>query len=173
MIHFNLHKLLENRSRQAGATLVELLLVMGLLSSLLVVVATVFTSSVDQQQLSRNYSSVTSNGRFIMARLNYDIGRASAVTTPASLGSSSASLVMTISSTTYTYSLSGNDLQLNDSTSTANLNDNTVKVSSLSFQRLGNVSGKPTITYTFTVTGLSFTHGVNSAQTFTSTVELR
>lgn len=170
----NIRKLLPTKKiRQTGATLVELLIVMGLLSSLLIVVATVFTSAVDQQQLSRNYSSVTSNGRFIMARLNYDISRASAVTTPATLGSSSASLVMTVSSSAYTYSLSGNDLQLNDSSSTANLNDNTVKISNVSFQRFGNAGGKPTITYSFTVTGLSFTHNVNSAQTFTSTVELR
>ncbi len=172
MKHFKII-LLSKRVSQKGATLVELLLVMGLLSFMIVVLATIFTSAVEQQQLSRNYSSVTSNGRFIMARLNYDISRATAVATPASLGSSAASLVMTVNSTTYTYALSGNNLQLNDGTSTDNLNDGVVKVSSVSFQRFGNVSGKPTITYTFTVTGLSSAHGINSAQTFTSTVELK
>ncbi len=158
---------------QRGATLIELLVVMGLLSIMLVVLTTIFTASVDQQNLSRNYSAVTGNGRFIMARLNYDIARATAVTTPASLGGSGATLVMTISSTTYTYALSGNNLQFTDGTGTDNLNDNTVKVSALNFQKLGNVSGKPTITYSFTVTGLTPGHGVNSAQTYTNTVELK
>lgn len=168
-LHLNKNK----RLRQSGATLIELLLVMGLLSSMIIVVSTMFTSAIDQQQLSRNYSSVTANGRFIMARLNYDISRASAITTPATLGASSPSLAITVSSTTYTYALSGNNLQLTDGTGTDNLNDGTVKVSSLNFQEFGNSGGKPTITYSFAVTGLSFTHGVNSAQTFTSTVELK
>jgi type II secretory pathway pseudopilin PulG len=158
---------------QGGVTLIEVLVVMGMLSAMLVVLATVFTSAADTQLQSKSYSATLSNGQFIMARLNYDIARASAVTTPASLGDSGATLTLVIGGNNYTYDVSGGDLRLTDNTGTDNLNGNDATISGLNFQELGNSGGKPTILYSFTVTSVAEDHGVHDAQTYSSAAGLR
>jgi prepilin-type N-terminal cleavage/methylation domain-containing protein len=158
---------------QRGVTLVEMLVVMGLLSVFLLVIATIFTSTLDIQSQSSSYDAVMTDGRFLMARLDYDIARATAVTTPASLGASGAGLVMTIGGNTYTYALSSGNLQLTDNVGVANLNGSGVVVSGLSFQRIGNTGGKDTIHYSFVLTSVAKPTGGTSSQTFTSTAELR
>lgn len=168
MIHKHLHKL-----GQRGVTLTELLLVMGLLSIFLGVMATIFTASISSQTQTEGYTATLSDGRFLMARLDYDIARASAVSTPSALGATATSLVMTINSTTYTYALSGNALQLTDGTGSANLTDGSVIVSGLSFQKVGNSGGKETIRYSFTLTSTAQPGSGSDVKTFTSTVERR
>ena len=158
---------------QKGVTLVEMLVVMGLLAIFLLIMTTIFTSTLDVQNQSDAYSATTSDGRFIMARLNYDIARASAVTTPASLGASGSSLVLTVSGNTYTYALNGNNLQLTDNVGSANLNGSGTTISNLNFQPLGNPAGKDTIRYTFTLTSTTKHSGTPDSQTFTSTAERR
>ena len=158
---------------QRGVTLVELLIVMGLLSILLVVLLTLFTATIDNQAQTEGYSATVSDGRFIMARLNYDLGRASGVMVPASLGASSSNLVLTIGGATYTYGLSGNDLQLTDASGTANLNGDGTKISNLTFQELGNSGGKPTVRYSFTLTGTAVHASGPDTITLTETAGLR
>jgi prepilin-type N-terminal cleavage/methylation domain-containing protein len=158
---------------QRGVTFVELLLVMGLLSIFLVILTTIFTSTLDVQNQTDSYSAVLSDGRFIMSRLNYDIARASAVTTPAAPGGSGSSLVMTVNASTHTYALSGNNFQLTDGTGPANLNGDGTTVSNLTFQRIGNSGGKDTIRYTFKLTSTTLHDATTDSQTFTSTAELR
>src|SRR5690242_1060869 len=109
-------------NRQSGFTLVEAMIVMALLGVFLTALTGLFVRAIDVQNKSDAYLATVSDGRLIMARLDYDIARASAITTPASLGGSGASLVMTINSTTYTYAISGGNLQLTDGSGTANLN---------------------------------------------------
>ena len=158
---------------QQGVTFVEILLVMGLLGIFLVVLTSIFTATLDVQTQSEAYSATVSDGRFIMTRLNYDISRATAISTPASLGTSGASLVMTVGGSVYTYALSGSDLQLTDVIGTANLNGSGTTVSNLSFQRLGNVGGKDTIRYSFKLTSTAKDKSGNDSLTFTSTAERR
>jgi prepilin-type N-terminal cleavage/methylation domain-containing protein len=158
---------------QRGVTLVEMLIVMALLSVFLLVIATIFTSTLDIQSQSSSYDAVMSDGRFIMARLDYDIPLATAITTPASLGASGASLVMTIGGNTYTYALSSGNLQLTDNIGAANLNGSGTTVSSLTFQRIGNAGGKDTIRYSFTLTSIAKSTTGTTSQTFTSTTERR
>jgi type II secretory pathway pseudopilin PulG len=158
---------------QQGVTLIELLVVMGLLSGMLVVLASIFTAAADVQRESRAYSATLSNGQFIMSRLNYDIARASAITTPGSLGTTSSSLVLTIGGNAYTYDLSGSNFQLTDNVGTDNLNSNDVSASALNFQELGNTGGKPTISYSFTITSTAVSAGGPDTQTFNSAAGLR
>jgi Tfp pilus assembly protein FimT len=160
------------RINQIGVTLVEMLVVMGLLSTMLVLLATIFTSAADVQQQSNSYSSTLSSGRFIIARLNYDIARASAVITPTSLGSTSTNLQLTVSGATYSYALSGSNLGLTDGTGTANLNSADVTVANVSFEELGNTGGEPTIVYSFTLKSTTQSHGTYASQTFTSSETL-
>jgi len=160
-------------TRQAGFTLVEAMVVMGLLAIFMTVLTSLFVRAIDVQSKSEAYASTVSDARFIMARLDYDIARASNVTTPASLGSSSASLVMTISGTTYTYALSSGNLQLTDAGGADRLNSSGTTVSALTFQRLGNSGGKESIRYSFTVTSTAHHVSGNDVRTYTSTTERR
>jgi prepilin-type N-terminal cleavage/methylation domain-containing protein len=160
-------------ARSRGFTLVEALIVMALLAGFLLILTTLLTSAIDIQGSSEGYSAVMTDGRFLMARLSYDIARASAVTTPGSLGASDSSLTLTISGTSYTYALSGDSLQLTDGSGSDNLNSNGTTVSNLSFQALGTSGGKETIRYSFTLTS-TVTHTSGSdTQTYTSTEGLR
>lgn len=158
---------------QRGVTLIEVLITMALLSVFLVMFATLFTASIDVQFRSQTYSSVSSDGRFLLARLNYDITRASAVTTPAALGGSSNSLVLTISGGTYTYNVNSGRLQLASPAGTDYLTGNGDTISSVSFVKLGNSGGLESIQYTFTLTGKGSNAGNTNTQTFSSTTERR
>lgn len=161
------------RRSSPGFTLVEAMIVMALLAAFLTVLTSLFVKAVDVQNKTDAYSAVVSDGRFIMARLDYDIARASAITTPASLGASSATLVMTINSTTYTYALNGKNLQLTDASGSALLNSSGSTISALSFQRLGNTGGKDSIRYTFTLTSTTKHLSGTDTRTYTSTTERR
>lgn len=161
------------RLGQRGVTFVELLIVMGLLSFFLLILATIFTTTVDIEGQSQGYSATVSDGRFIMARLDYDIARASAISTPGSLGSTTANLVMTIGGASYTYAVSGNNLQLTDASGSANLNSDGTTVSAVTFQELGNGGGKPAIRFSFTLTSTAKHGSGQDIHTFTSTVERR
>ena len=161
------------RRKERGFTLVEVIITMGLLSIFLVVLATIFTASVDVQVRSRGYSSVSSDGRYLLARLDYDIARASAVTTPSSLGSSSGSLVLTIGGSTYTYAISGTGLQLTTPAGSGMLTSSDDAITSVSFTKLGNAGGLETIRYAFTLTSKNTQTRNTASQTFTSTTERR
>ena len=137
---------------QKGASLIELLLYFSLLGILLTVVTDVMlrTSEFSLEAASKN--DLQGDVRFITSRLAYDIHQASLVTTPANLGDSSQTLVLTIGTETHTYTLSGSNLAYEKtagaSTQTASINSNKVIVTSLNFQRLGNNGGKPTVRIT-------------------------
>jgi prepilin-type N-terminal cleavage/methylation domain-containing protein len=161
------------RLDQGGVTLVELLIVMGLLAIFLTLLATIFTATLDIEGQTQSYSAITSDGRFVTTRLEYDISHASSITTPATLGTSGTSLELTIGSGTYTYDLHGNAMELTDPTGAANLTGDGVKVSDLSFQTVGNVGGKPTVRYSFKLTSTSLDNGHADTQEFEGTAGLR
>ncbi len=155
---------------QRGVTFVEVLVTMALLSGFLLILSSLLTSSIDMQLQTGSYAAVTSDGRFVLSRLGYDIRRASSVT-PAALGDSSSSLVLTIGGSTYTYSIDSGRLKLDiDGNGDFLTGDKTV-ISSLSFQKLGNVGGKASIRYSFTVTGQA--DHKPDIQAYTDTTEMR
>ncbi len=164
---------MRNLPKQHGFTLIEAMVVMALLGVFLTLITSLFVRAIDVQSESEAYSSTVTDGRFIMARLDYDIARATAVSTPSALGGSGATLVMTISSTTYTYALSAGNLQVTDGAGTGNLNSNGSVVSGLTFQRLGNTGGKESIRYSFTVTSTAKHVSGSDIRTFTSSTERR
>lgn len=157
---------------QSGVTLVEVLVTMGLLSTFLVVIATIFTASVDVQLQSHSYSVVSTDGRFVVARLSYDIARASAVSLPASLGESSGSLGITISGNTYTYGVINGRLQLTDNNGADYLTSADDTASGLTFTKLGNTGGLESVSFSFTLTSTA-SHGPARIQTFSGSVERR
>ena len=166
-------KYLHNKRLQKGFTLVELLLATALMSGFLIVLTTIFGSALEMQSENQASSAVSQDGRYILARMSYDVQRASAVTTPASLGGSGSTLAVTISAVSNTYSINSGNLRLVNGSGTNNLNGSATTISALSVQRLGNVGGRDTIRLSFTVTSKVLSAGATESQTFTTTVGRR
>lgn len=158
---------------QEAFSLVELIIVMGLMTIFMVVLTDIVVAVGDVQTEAEATSSVSEDGRFILARLSYDIQRASSITTPSSLGITSNGLVLVIGGVTQTYAINTNNLQLTNNLGTNNLNSSETTISDLSATRRGNVGGKETITVSFTVTSKAVQNSGTEVKTYTTTVGRR
>jgi len=162
------------RNFHSGYTLIELIIYVGILAILLGVLSSIFTSIVDVQLESSATSSVNQDGRYLLSKLLYDVKSSSAILIPASPGTSSSSLQLTINSINYTYSLDGNgNLQVvNNSTSETNiLNSYDTSISGLTFTRVGNGGSSDTIRVSFSLTGKTIERaGVKETKTFQTTL---
>lgn len=138
----------------AGFTLVELLLYMGILSVFLSILTAIFVTALDVQMESEAATSVERDGTYILAKLAYDVHRASSISIPLSLGSNATNLKILVGAVDYTYSLDGSEnLTLVNDIGTNNLNSYDSKVSGLSVTRLGNTGGvEDTLKINFTIT---------------------
>ena len=147
---------------------------MGLLAILAFVLTDMFISIVTSRLESEGYANVAEDGRFILARLQYDIMQASAITTPTNLGSTAATLSAVINGTTYTYAASNSALVLTNNFGTSNLTSSETSVSGISFLRVGNAGGKDTIQVTLTLSSKTQrSNGSPETQTFQTTVSRR
>lgn len=156
-----------------GQTLIELLIYMGILSIFMVTLTTILVSILDVQMESEATSSVEQDSRFILGRLYYDMNRASQITTPSSLGQITSSMAMVIDGITYTYSLSSGNLTLSWSSFIESLNSSESKVDSVTFQKLGNVSGKETVKINFSISSQTQRKAGPESKTFVTTVGTR
>lgn len=166
-------KFFNRQKQQSGMTLVEILIVMGILALFLTVLTDILVTVVDVRTEADATSAVAEDGRYLLARLSYDIQRASAVTTPAALGGSGGTLVLTIGGIAHTYTTSSNNLQMTNNLGSINLNGDGTTVSGLTFHRLGNISGKDTVRVTFTVTSTTRDNQGFESETYTTTVGRR
>ena len=130
-----------------GFTLIEFLIYMGIFSMLLVVLTQMFVMILTTQLGTESSSSVEQDSRFILARLMYDVQRASQITVPATLGVSGNTLQLIIGGVSYTYVLNGTNLELNSN----QVNSFDTTVSNLSFERRGNVGGETDVNVAFTL----------------------
>ncbi len=167
------HIMQHTAKRKKGLSIVELIIYMGLLSILLVVLTDVFVSIIDVRKESEAVSAVEQDGNYILARLFYDVSRASSISTPASLGASTSSLLITIGGVNYTYSLNGSNLQLVNNNGTDVLNSINTTVSSPTFLRIGNSGGKNTIQISFTVSSVTQRNHGPETKTYQTSVGLR
>ncbi len=156
-----------------GFTLVEMLIYMGLLSILIVIMVDLFASSLDVQLESQATSAVQQDARFLLSRLTYDVQNAQNVLVPATIGSQSASLQLSINSVNYTYALNNGNIQLTNNNGTDNLNSFDTTVSNLTFKKLGNGSGKDTVQIVFTLTSKVVRNTGAETKNFQTTVGLR
>jgi len=127
---------------------------MAILAVLLTVLTSIFTSALDVQSESNATSSVEQDGNFILARLSYDIHRASGINIPATNGATANNFQIVIGGVNYTYSIDGNNnLVLANDLGTNNLNDYGSSVSNFSVLRLGNTGGiENALQISFTIT---------------------
>ena len=156
-----------------GYTLVEMLLFMGLFSMFLVVLSNMYSTILETQQRSLATSYVELSGRYILARLLYDIPRADSVQTPDDLGEEETSMVLRKDGEDTTYAIATDVMELTNSGGTFALHSNEVTASNLQITRIGNVNGEPTLLISFEITSvIPDTTGIHS-RTFSTTVGTR
>ncbi len=158
---------------KSGFTIVELLIYTTILLSLLYVFTSMFGSILDVQLESETQSAIIQDSGFIFARLQYDIGRATSIQIPNSLGAASSQLTLRINGSDITYAASNGVLQLTSASSSGALNSFGTTISNLSFRRYGNVNGKNSISVSYTLTSTTQRTGGYDTQDFQSTIGLR
>lgn len=156
-----------------GITLVELIIYMGLFAVLIVVITDILVATLNVQLGTSATSSVTQDGRFIYTRFIYDINRATSISVPANLGDTGNSLQFSANGITYTYALNGNDLIITDDSGNNILNSFDTGISGLTFTRIGNIGGKPTIRLNFVINSKNTGSGQQEIKTFQTTAGLR
>jgi type II secretory pathway pseudopilin PulG len=156
---------------QKGFSLVELLIYMGVLAVLIGVMSTLLGNIFDVQLDSSSSSSVDQDSRFIQGRMMYDMQRASSITLPAA-GAPGPMLQIIVNSVNYTYSLNGTNLQLNDGTTTSQLNSTDTSISGLSFQHLGSGTSNDTVRVNYTVTSKVQEHSGTESRAIQTTLGL-
>ncbi|HUQ84939.1 MAG TPA: prepilin-type N-terminal cleavage/methylation domain-containing protein [Candidatus Limnocylindrales bacterium] len=158
-----------------GFTLIELVMSMGILSILIGVMTTLFGQIIDTSLDSQSTSGIDQDGKFVIARLAYDMQRASEIVIPATpSATTSASLTIKINPIDYTYALDGSgNLQLTNDLGVNSLNSNATQVSDLSFQRLGVGNRTDTVQVKFRLTSkIKQTKGIET-KSFQTTLGLQ
>ncbi|KKU95749.1 MAG: hypothetical protein UY27_C0009G0012 [Candidatus Gottesmanbacteria bacterium GW2011_GWA1_48_13] len=145
-----------------GFTIIELLIYMGLLSGFLVVLTQIFVAALDVQLVSEATSRTREDGRYILSRLEYDAGRATAITMPAAPGQSADSLQLIIGGEAFTYAITAANVTITNTSGTQSLNGTGTTVSGFSVQRLGNTNGKQSARVNFTL--ISTGQGVKGSE---------
>lgn len=158
---------------QIGTTIVELTLYMGLLSIFLFILSDLFVQMLNTQTRSTAVSLVQNNGNFLLTKLTRDINQADTITTPSSLGTSSTTIVLTMGTTSATYSIGNSRLQRTDSSGTYYLNDADTSISNFNALRLGNTGGKHGLQFSFTVTSNVVDNSNIKSAIFQSAANLR
>lgn len=161
------------RDLQKGFTIIEMTIYIGLMSILILVLTRIFISALDTQVESESVTNVQQDGRFILARLNYDISLASSINTPASMGAQENSISLVRNGQTITYSLTNGDLIRTDSQGSARINYENVDVEQASFQRIGNTGGKPTIVVNLRLSSMANMGTLGETDTFRSVIGTR
>lgn len=142
-----------HNKRANGFSIVELLMYMGLVTILIAILTSIFLAALEAQLSSQASSSSLTSGRYILSRLQYDIHRADSIIVPSDFGTNTSNLILEIDGTNHSYSLVDGNLVLGIGGNMDSLNETQTTISNLSFTKIGNVGGKPTVTINFTVTG--------------------
>lgn len=158
---------------QAGFSLVELLLYMGLLSIFLVVISTFFVSILDVQSRAISTSSLEENSKYISSRLKYELRTADTATNSATLGVTTSSFSVVKNNVDYTFSLSGTTLERASSSATVALHDDDIQVSDFSVRRIGNEGVNDTFQISYTLRSLMQVGGDADQKSYQVTVGLR
>lgn len=163
-----------------GASLIELLIYIGLLSIILLVAIDLMIRSGEFSLEASSKNNLQGDTLFIEDRLSYDIHQADDITSPATLGEVSQTLTLEVGTETHTYGPVGTDLVYTRETSppgstteTASINSNLTKINSISFQRIGSTDGKHTIKIVFEIEVLKGSKGGAVKKTFETVVGLR
>lgn len=160
-------------NKKAGFSYVEIIMYMGILSLLLLVLTDIIVSSLGVKLESEANSSIAQDAHYLLARFSYDIQRAQSVTLPLNLGDVTNSLNLVIQGTSSAYFFSNGYLKLQNENGTNNLNSVGTTVSNLSFKKIGNANGTPSVQIVFTLTSVVNRPGGVGAKSYQTTIGLR
>lgn len=162
------------KDKQKGFTMIEMVVSLGILTILVGILSNLFGSIIDVQLSSKSTSSIDQDGRYIMAKLNYNMGNASSIIGPATPGSSASAIVKnSTDSINYTYNLNGGDLEMASSGATLKLNSADSSISDLIFTRVGIGGSSDTLQVKFTITSKTVLKGRPQIQTYQTTFGLQ
>lgn len=119
-------------------TLIELLVYMALMGLFLIVLSNILVTSLETLTQSSQVAAVDADGRFILARLAYDVGRATTMSV------SSGTLTLDVG----TYTVSNGNLMLGSD----RLNSFDSSVANFVATRIGNGMGRDTVKISFDLT---------------------
>lgn len=152
--------------------MIELLMYMGLLSILVGVLSTLFVTILETQVESSATSSVDQDGRYVLARMNYDMHQAQQIVSPSSPGQTASTLQIKVNSINYTYSVNNGNLQLTIASQASNLNSTLSTISNVTFQRIGDGDNDDTIRFNFTAASKKQVHAGPETRSFQTTLGL-
>jgi type II secretory pathway pseudopilin PulG len=159
--------------RQFGFTLVELLLYLGLVSIFLVLMSGIFFSTLEVETRTYNMTDITTDGQFIINRLNYDVMRATEIVLPTDPGDTATVLQLLIDGENYIFDVDNGILEVTNSNGTFALNSNDIQVTNISFTRLGNLSGRNSIDINLELTTVAEETSGPRSEIFNTTISLR
>lgn len=165
----NLSFFISHFSSWSGFTLIESVLYIAIFSSLIIIFSSIFSAILDIQKESEATSSVSQDSQFILLKLTNDIRNADSVNVPLALGEQANNLQITIDSVNYNYSLDNGLLKLGEDA----LNGFDTKINAITFQKIGNPSGKETILISFTLESKTKRRGGYETKTFETAAGLR
>ncbi len=160
--------------KKLGYTMIELLIVIGILAILISVLSQVFGSIMTMKLSSESHSSLAENSRYLLARLTYDLSSADSITTPV-VGSSGTTLVLVRNGETITYSLTSNVLSRGSNLIASDrLTSSDTLVTSLNFVRGASIGSSQSISVAATLSSTVIVPGKTSdTQSFNSTILTR
>lgn len=149
----SIKQLRSKQNSQAGVTLVELLIYMGLFMSFLLLLSGLLVSILDVQRESVETARIEEDSQFLYSRLKYDISRAKNITVPTLNGEISQTLTLTSpENIEISYSFENEQLVISqDAQPEQNLNHPQLIVTDGEFQRLGNEEGQFSIRVSMTL----------------------
>lgn len=126
---------------KSGFTLVELIISMGIMTILITVLAQVFGSILSMRQKNEAVSVLAQDSRFVVARIAYDVARATSITSP-TIGNPGPTLTLIIDGHNYVYTLQNNKLTLSIDAGAQNIiNSHATNISTLTFTQNNPVGG--------------------------------
>lgn len=154
----------KNFALKKGTTIVEILLYLGLISIFLLIMIDVFVTGVNFKLESESTSSVQSDSQFILAKMMNEVSNST------SLNVSGDSLILSSG----TYSLVNGDLVFTQAGVATKLNSLDSTVTDISFVKLGNLDGVPTVGVSFDIESTIVKQGgIKEARSFQTTLGLR
>jgi hypothetical protein len=156
---------------KGGATAIELVLYMAIITMFLLVMTQLFVSIFDVQLESEATSPIEQDARFILARMTYDAGRATSVADPAIAGIPQSSLTLTVDGAPVIYASDAGLLTLTTPAGTAALNSYGTTVTAMSFERIGEDA--PTVRITMTLKATTLRTQGEEERSFTTAIGMR
>jgi type II secretory pathway pseudopilin PulG len=155
-----------------GFTLIELILYVGIIAIFFAAIVPFSLSIVGSGSKSAIQQEVADNGRFIVSKLNYEIRRASGIS---SVSSNSLSLANFSPDSTTLIDLSSGNIRINKNGSGAVvLNSPNVTISELTFtNNSSTTSATKNVSYTMTVSASGIRKEFQSAISLRGDVEMR